>query len=762
MTFNMIQRSCFLLALWLLFFGNCWGQNTISGKVLDGVNQEPLPHAHVHFNGEATLTDIQGEFTLEADNLPVHLIISHVGYLTDSIQIDNSKTELVIALSVASTDLHEVVVSASHRNEPIKNTPASVGMITRVNMKRDDKMMITPSLNRIPGVYMQSGTMSTNRISIRGIGARIPYGTNKIRAYYDHIPLTNGVGETTIEDIDMGMIERVEVIKGPNSSIYGAGLGGVINIKPRLADFNNTSLASSATVGSYNTSRFVNTFSHSSEGNNINIIHSLINSDGYRENNEYYRHSIGFTGRFSTSETSHLSIIGNYIYLKSFIPSAIDEDTYQNDPQSAAFTWNAAQGFEAYDKAMLGLSYQQKMASHWFSNTALFINFRDAYEPRPFDILRENSLGTGIRQSIRFQYENFSINSGFELFRDFYSWDTYDNLYENDGRGSILGGQLSDNKEVRGYYNIFMQANLELNESWSFVGGVNYNRSQYRYLDFFLADTMDSDSKHTFDPVTSPRFGVVFHQRENIHYYVNVSHGFSPPSLEESRNLDGTLNTSVQPEKGWNFETGGRGSLLENNLDYDISVYYMIIHDLLVAQRDSVDAYVGANAGETSHLGVEFSLGYDHDLNTRYTLHYYVNGTVMHYRFSDFVQDSSDHSGNKLTGVPSEIVHAGIDLRSATGFYGSLNGEYTGQIPLNDANSLFSDWYLVFRSKLGYTFRLGQFEFDLFAGIKNLTDTHYASMVQINAQGFGDSDPRYYYPGEPRNYFGGLSVKYEF
>ena len=72
------------------------------------------------------------------------------------------------------------------------------------------------------------------------------FSTDKIRAYFDHIPLTNGIGETTIEDIDLGLIDRVEVIKGPNSSIFGAGLGGVINLKPTLADYQKTTLSVSA------------------------------------------------------------------------------------------------------------------------------------------------------------------------------------------------------------------------------------------------------------------------------------------------------------------------------------------------------------------------------------------------------------------------------------------------------------------------------------------------------------------------------------
>ena len=131
---------------------------------------------------------------------------------------------------------------------------------------------------------MHSGTLNTNRIVIRGIGSRSLFSTNKVRAYLNDIPLTTGEGETTIEDIDLSIIDRVEVIKGPASSLYGAGLGGTINLKTKKADYLSTSLTNQSIIASYGTYRNVSSFRHSSEKSNINLIYSRMHSDGYREN----------------------------------------------------------------------------------------------------------------------------------------------------------------------------------------------------------------------------------------------------------------------------------------------------------------------------------------------------------------------------------------------------------------------------------------------------------------------------------------------
>ena len=82
-------------------------------------------------------------------------------------------------------------------------------------------LLLLMPLNRIPGILMHHGTFNTNRLTIRGIGSRTPYSTNKIKAYLGEIPLTSGDGETVLEDLENSSIQRVEIIKGPSSSLYG-------------------------------------------------------------------------------------------------------------------------------------------------------------------------------------------------------------------------------------------------------------------------------------------------------------------------------------------------------------------------------------------------------------------------------------------------------------------------------------------------------------------------------------------------------------
>lgn len=750
------------VSLLLLLFGihSVTAQTVVKGKIVDATNLEPLESSIVSYGSSFTLADDEGQFSIEVETLPVDLSINHLGYFSQVITVSTLDEPITIPLSVAPTQLHEVIVSASQQNESLKNASASIGVITRKGLERDDQTIITPALNRIPGVYMHSGSLNTNRITIRGIGGRTPFGTDKIRAYFDQIPLTSGVGETTIEDIDLALIERVEVIKGPNSSIYGAGLGGVINLKPTIATYQKTSLQSGLLVGNYGLSRWVNKFSFGGNQSNFSLSHSKMVSDGYRDNNQFERESIGLVGRINTGKSGHLSIVGNYIYLKGFIPSSINQSYYDSIPSAAAPNWAGAKGFEQYDKVLLGLSYTTGNRSGLSNTSSVFVSYRDAFEPRPrpLGILKENTVGTGFRNILRYKSQGalpWSVSGGMEYFRDTYKQQIYENLYQSSG--FVLGLDQSDFIENRDYYNLFVQANIDLSTRFSIEAGANFNETDYQLKDLYVRDSIENSGNYQFDPVLSPRIGLVYHAQTNRHYYGNISHGFSPPNLEETLNPDGAINPDIQPEMGWNYEIGTRGYMLDGKMQYDINAYYMLIKDLIVSRTNLSGAITGINAGKTRHLGLELSLNYTHDINADVQMNYFVTGAFMNYTFLEFLDGDEDYSGNELTGTPKETVNMGLELLSQKGFYGNLNGQYIGDIPIDDGNTLYADSYFVGRMKVGYLLNLNPFQIDLHAGVNNLFDAKYASMLQIN-NAFG----RYYYPGTPRNYFGGVSAKWSF
>ncbi len=222
--------------------------------------------------------------------------------------------------------LNEVIISNYHINDSLLNAPASISVLSAAELQRNNNSNIAASLNTVAGVFMQSGAINTNRISIRGIGARTPYGTNKIRAFYGSIPLTSGDSETTIEDIDIEILDQAEIIKGPLSSIYGAGLGGAIVLKPKLATEIGNRAAISTTHGSYGLTKNTISYNMNKKKGSLNLSYHKLDTDGFRENSTYNREGITLAGELFRKQNSKLTYFGNYTYLKAYIPSSIDED----------------------------------------------------------------------------------------------------------------------------------------------------------------------------------------------------------------------------------------------------------------------------------------------------------------------------------------------------------------------------------------------------------------------------------------------------
>ena len=123
--------------------------------------------------------------------------------------------------------LDEVTVNAYQTKSSLKNIPGSVSVLTGSDVSAWDANSMSTTINSLPGVYMQSGTYATSRIVIRGMGSRTPYNTNRIKFYINDIPITSSDGVSNPEDIDLQMIDRLEVVKGPASALYGSGLGWI-------------------------------------------------------------------------------------------------------------------------------------------------------------------------------------------------------------------------------------------------------------------------------------------------------------------------------------------------------------------------------------------------------------------------------------------------------------------------------------------------------------------------------------------------------
>lgn len=644
--------------------------------------------------------------------------------------------------------LDDVSVVAYRTTGKIHNIPGSISILGKGELAPSDGTNLASTLNTIPGVTMQTGTYLTSRIVIRGMGSRTPYNTNRIRTYLNEIPLTSSDGVSTPEEIDLLSLEKIEVIKGPSSALYGSGLGGSINMyTPERTDnegnidlqygsFNTMKAGASGTLNS-GKARMWGSLSH-------------LQSDGYRENNDYRRTTLLSTARWMEKSWSvNATLI--LINVRGGIPSSLGKTMFEETPEAAAPSWKAVKGFKEYSKGIASVTLNKVITENLKGNLAFFGKVNDSYERRPFNNLDDQSLSGGFRGKLSRRTEKTELTAGLEWISEEYRWKL--------DKDNIL---LNENIENRNYVNLFgimyYRPVRELNIS---VAGA-LNHITYRLTDKFPSNGNQSGNRY-FPTIISPRFGVNYAPGDIFSVYASAGHGFSLPSPEETLLPEGDINPDIKPEKGWQFETGTRIEDPGKRIALDASLYWIELKDLLLTKRVTEDIFTGINAGKTRHQGFEIMISsrlfYKNIFPGKLTMDLSYTGSTN--RFIDFTDDGNTYDGNMLPGIPRQSVQMKISWAPIRFLELSSHLQYIGDQYITDSNSIEYPGYFLCDLKLTSPLMIKHsLPLNLYAGINNLTDTHYASMLIVNAIAFNNAEPRYYYPGLPRHFYGGIRLSF--
>lgn len=229
--------------------------------------------------------------------------------------------------------LNEVIVNAYQTKSALRLIPGSVSVLAGNNISAWDASSMATTINSLPGVYMQSGTYATSRIVIRGMGSRTPYNTNRIKFYLNDIPITSSDGVSNPEDIDLQMIDRLEVLKGPGSALYGSGLGGTINMSTAIN--NQTHTYAQIHYGAFNTFKANVQQGFKTDNFSLKAHLSAVNSEGYRENNHLKKRTALFVGDINT-KLLDIEYFLQTTYMNAGIPSSVGKTLYETNPKAAA------------------------------------------------------------------------------------------------------------------------------------------------------------------------------------------------------------------------------------------------------------------------------------------------------------------------------------------------------------------------------------------------------------------------------------------
>jgi len=316
-----------LIVLFYIVFVSTFAQAQIKGKVIDETGK-PVFAANVLVVGTTTgtVTNFDGFFMLpEESKLTVE--ISYIGYIAKEVKLDPKGLNLI----TLSIDPQVVIFACPVILDEKYYQPFAYKKIDRLNIEEIDILNPANIYNPTPGLFMHSGALNTNRLTIRGIGSRSPFSTTKIKAYLNDIPLTSGIGESNLEDLNLSILDEIKIYKGPSHPHFGSGLGGTIHYKTNASRRSTNKLTNTSSYGSFNTIHNNLAYNYSQEGIIFSLNHDFLKSDGYRDNNNYNRQNIsGFAQANFAKDV--LTVFVAQTYLDAEIPSCLNKGDVIKSP----------------------------------------------------------------------------------------------------------------------------------------------------------------------------------------------------------------------------------------------------------------------------------------------------------------------------------------------------------------------------------------------------------------------------------------------
>lgn len=662
-----------------------------------------------------------------------------------------------ISLFAQETDsthntLTTVEVSAYGQVRKLKDVPASVGYVSTQMLIRFSPTSPVHAVNTIAGVRMEERSPGSYRFNIRGSSLRSPFGVRNVKVYYNDIPFTDPGGHTYLNGLGYYNYNSIEILKGPGSSLYGAGTGGVMLIEG-MSPNENANVTAEYTRGSFGLQNAYAGLTTGKEGNKSRLGFQHQESDGYRNHSALRRNILSWSGHHRLGESQVLKTTFLYSDLYYKTPGALTKAEYDANPKASrpgGFGFPSAEQSRAaiYQKTFLaGASLTQKLTTAISNQSVAYAAFTELRNPtiRNYGKGMEPHVGGRTVFTGRKEWTGavLDISLGGELQQNF----STSTIYKNVG-GEADSLQSEDDIQIRQSF-VFLQGNLSL-QGWEFTAGASLNGSKLSFRR--LAPGPLPRQERTLNNQLTPRLAIA-RKFDRITIYSSVSKGFSPPTSAELLPSGSFVNLELQPEEGTNYDLGVRGMLL-NGLTVDFTAFYFRLKNTIVQRRDAGGGDYFTNAGKTSQKGLETSLQYTFLRNhpAWQQAMVWLNHTYHHFRYKDFKQVTADYSGNSLPGVAPHVISAGLDFGSRKGFLGSLTYYYNSRTPLNDANADWAKEFHLLGARLGYELRFGDKQkVKIMAGAENLLGQRYSLGNDIN--GFGG---RFYNAAAGRNYYASL------
>jgi len=629
--------------------------------------------------------------------------------------------------------LEEVVVTATRDVEEVRKIPANVTVITRKEIERSNAQVVVDVLRDEVGVVVRDfyGNGKTASVDVRGFGETAPLNT---------LVLVDGrrVNEIDLSGTDwtqipLDQIERIEIVRGSGSVLYGDNaVGGVINIitkKPEKAFSAQAGIA----LGSYHFNK-----ENGSVGGKWGPLGAILSfgydaTEGYRDNGWFRAKDIGGKITYDANENITLSLDGSFHRDDQGLPGGIPKTLLEEDRRATLSPEDKAETDDGYldfgmkaglwdvGRIEADLSYRERQVEDFFHS----YSFEDERNLRTWGFTPRYILEKPIGS------HGNKLTAGLDLYRS---------ESEVDYKYFYPGFAFTDYVEVKeksvGAYFLDQFSILE-----NLILSLGY-RYEWVDYDLFQRSSNAKDSLKEGEPAWNIGLDFLFGMRSSV--FASVKRSFRFPVSDELIQYYPTfqVNPSMKPQTGYHYETGVRHAFTDE-IECNLTLFWMDLEDEIFFNPDT---FANENFPETRRQGLEIGAR----LRPFPWLAIWGN-----YGYTKPILLKDPFSGNDIPGVPRNKGSGGVDVELPKGFL------LSGKVDAVGSRYLISDWqnqfekldgYYTVDAKLSYVWK----GLKAFVGVNNLTNQKYEEWAVTNATGTS----QVFYPSPERTFVGGVSYTF--
>lgn len=683
----------------------------------------------------------------------------------------------------ATPTLDTVEIRSATNGASLQSLPTSATVLDGEHMREHQlQVNLSEGLASVPGLQIKNRQNYAQdlQLSIRGYGARSTFGVRGVRLYVDNIPATMPDGQGSLSHIDIGSIERVEVLRGPYSALYGNSSGGVVSIfteTPEGKPFVEAGVA----FGSNGQKRFsAKAGGETAQGLSYLVSASRFLTDGYRAHSAADRNVGNVKLSAAVGDDARWTLVANTMKSSAQDPQGLTWAEYLKNPRGVSANTLKYDTRKSLEQTQVGGTYERKLnAQHSIALTA-YAGHRsmEQYQSIPaktqnidatpghaggvIDMSRDY-MGLDARWTGKFTEAPIpvTVTAGIALDRvqeDRKGYENFVGPVDDPTQYGVKGKLRRDEKNTITNADPYVQASWQLAPTWTLDTGLRYSRVKFDVTDYYINAGNPDDSGSTKHSKLLPVLALSKKLTANDTVYGSIGRGFETPTLAEMSYTDNGsgMNTSLKPSVSTQYEVGYRQRLTGDvKGTWSAAVFHSSTRDEIVSDQNIGGRNTFKNAGKTRRYGAELQA--DLQLSRQWAVqaaYTYLNASFR----------EGANAGKMLPGLSKQNAFVALNYQPTPEWRLGLSAQHAGKVFVNDKNIGAAPSFTIASASVGYTKHLGDWTLHTFARVDNLFDRQYVGSVIVNDSNGAKipANGRYYEAAPGRNWSTGVNLRYNF